>query len=307
MKSKTKFDPKVIQQFFIDHTEKFVFGLVAAVFLFFAYQSVTLSGYAKKPDELQRATEAATSQDQPVARRPASLKWKPRSSPTPTIIESARSPVDARGYPMPPCLNWKPIPPRRPRDAPDVFAVEKLRAIAGRGAIAKDNNSGTAGKRWVVVTGLVPYKKQLDEYRAKFEGAAWNDPHEDVPKYIGYFVQRAEVGAAATGGRRWTKFWMFPPFDPKESAAEAARPRAKEIVDARFLRFPLTAPPSLAAPLPLLMDSTWGKEAAFPPQIPLLEVEAADGEPTKVPAGGSPAGGGEKPSPPPVPSNWIRP
>ena len=42
MKSKTKFDPKVIQQFFIDHTEKFVIGLVAALFLFFAYQSFTL-------------------------------------------------------------------------------------------------------------------------------------------------------------------------------------------------------------------------------------------------------------------------
>ena len=53
MKSKTKLDPKVIQQFLIDHTEKFVLGLVAAVFLLFTYQSVTLSGYAKKPDELQ--------------------------------------------------------------------------------------------------------------------------------------------------------------------------------------------------------------------------------------------------------------
>ena len=39
MKSKTKFDPKVLQQFFIDHTEKFVLGLVAVLFLFFAYQS----------------------------------------------------------------------------------------------------------------------------------------------------------------------------------------------------------------------------------------------------------------------------
>ena len=32
-----KFDPKVIQQFLIDHTEKFVIGLVALLFLYFAY------------------------------------------------------------------------------------------------------------------------------------------------------------------------------------------------------------------------------------------------------------------------------
>ena len=73
---------------------------------------------------------------------------------------------------MPPRLNGKRIAPRRLRDAPEVFAVEQLRAIPGRGAFLKAaGNAGTVGQRWVVVTGLVPYKRQLAEYRAKFEGA----------------------------------------------------------------------------------------------------------------------------------------
>ena len=41
MKAKKKFDPKVIQQFIIDHTEKFVIGLVGLLFFYFTYNSVT--------------------------------------------------------------------------------------------------------------------------------------------------------------------------------------------------------------------------------------------------------------------------
>ena len=52
MKAKKKFDPKVMQQFFVDHTEKIVVGLVAVLFLYFAYTSATLQGYDKKPPDL---------------------------------------------------------------------------------------------------------------------------------------------------------------------------------------------------------------------------------------------------------------
>ena len=98
---------------------------------------------------------------------------------------------------------WKPFKPLRLRQTPDVFAVEQLRAIPGRGAFPKD--TGTTGKRWVIVTGLVPYKKQLDEYRNKFLTAASSDPAQDVPKYWGFFVQKAEVVPGAKEEPKWSK------------------------------------------------------------------------------------------------------
>jgi len=273
MKSKTKFDPKVIQQFFIDHTEKFVLGLVAALFLFFAYQSyeITGSGYVKKPEELVRATDAANAK---IVKGPANKTVGDKTStdvakflPYEEIINSAKKTIDPGLYPMPPRLFWEPIPPRRVRDAPEVFAVEQLRAIPGRGAtVPTEGNVGTSGKRWIVVTGLVPYKKQLAEYRARFDGAAWNDPREDKPNYIGYFVQRAELNPGATGEPQWSKFMVFP-SDANEAAKMGNRTMA-EIADSRFVH------PFLTAPLPLLMGATWGDEAVFPPQIPILEREA---------------------------------
>ncbi len=61
MKAKKKFDPKVIQQFIIDHTEKFVIGLVGLLFLYFTYNSVTqLPPYDQKPGKLESDINAAS-------------------------------------------------------------------------------------------------------------------------------------------------------------------------------------------------------------------------------------------------------
>ncbi len=159
---------------------------------------------------------------------------------------------------------------------PEVFAVEQLRAIPGRGAVPAPQgaagNANTAGKRWILVTGLVPYKKQLAEYRLRFEGAAWNDPHEDVPKYFGYLVQRAEVVPGSEP--KWSKSMIFPPFDAKE-AAKLGQQMAEEIADTRFVFS------SLTSPMPQLSDATWSSEAVSPPQIPVAErkVDNAEGTP----------------------------
>ena len=160
-----------------------------------------------------------------------------------------------------------------------------MRAIPGRLAVpAPQGNAGnaaTAGKRWIVVTGLVPYKKQLAEYHAKFEGAAWNDPREDVPKYFGYFVQRAEVVPGSEP--KWSKFMIFPFFDAKE-AAKLGDQLAEEIADPRFVS------PRLTSSMPLLEDATWGSDAVSPPQIPVFERKADNAEGAPAPdghAGGS--------------------
>ena len=259
MKSKKKFDPKVIQQFFIDHTEKIVIGLVAALFLFFAYTSITLNavdGYSKKPEDLKKATDAASAN---INNGPHTIKAEEKTQfpPYAQQVDEFKTPIDPDAYQMPPAWNWKPIAPRRLRGAPEVFAVENLRAVPGRGAVP--DAAGSRGRRWIVVTGLIPYKRQLAEYHAKFDGAAWNDPSEDVPKYAGYLVQRAEVTAGSEP--QWSKLMVFPPADVNKMVGQAA----EDVADPRYVNRGVTSP------LPLLVDATWGTDAVSPPQIPLVE------------------------------------
>ena len=203
MKSKTKFDPQVIQQFFIDHTEKFVVGLVAALFLYFAWQSyVTVgSGYPKQPAILKKATDDAQAR---IAKGPETktAENEAKFPPYAEEIDKFKTLLNPADYPMPNILNWKPILPRRLRDTPEVLLVENLRAIPGRGAFNVQN--GTVGQRWVVVTGAVPYKKQCDEYRSKFEGAT-EQTEKDTPTYVGFLVQRAEITPGSTGEPKWEK------------------------------------------------------------------------------------------------------
>ncbi len=286
MKAKTKFDPKVVQQFVIEHTEKFVMGLVAVLFLFFAYRSYVVvgNGYQRKPEELKAATKAAFDK---IALGPATKKPPaPTTKPVPDgpdfplyakIIDDHKLSIDAAKYPMPLGPDGSIFAPLRPREAPEVFAVENVRAIPGRGAVPNtinDRNAGnggpTAGKRWIVVTGLVPFKKQYEEYRKKFENHASYDPVKDIPRYRGYLIQKAEVVPGDTGEPKW-KSMMFPSLNKNELAAKIGV-QATEIADLRFTS------PRLTSPLPRLVDSTWGNEAVSPPQIPLMERELANAD-----------------------------
>ncbi len=275
MKSKKKFDPQVLQQFFIDHAEKFVVGLVAVVFLFFTYQAVTLKGYATKPDELQTRTKDASDKIAagPATKTAATVCAFP---PYPDIIDGARTTIDPGAYPMTLAFDWTPVAPRRVRDTPEIYAVERLRAIPGRGACLQ-GNAGTVGQRWVAVTGLVPYKKELDEYR-KFEGAAQVTDH-DLPEYVGFLVQRAEVAPGSKGEPNWPKRLTVCPSRMIEAKFANWSGTAAEVVDPRVTFEALTSR------LPPLADGVWGEEVAYPPQIKLLPPDAKPEE------AGQPGGG----------------
>jgi hypothetical protein len=290
MKAKKKFDPKLAQQFMIDHTEKFVVGLVAALLLFFAYQSVALPHYDKTTERLKSATEQAR---QRIAQAgPANaekIAAETKYLPYAEIIDGARQPVNPSDYPMQFPLNWKPTPPLHLRGAPNVLAVEDLRAIPGRGAMVAaggGNGAGgaaTVGKRWITVTGLVPRKKQDEEFKAKLEGAA-QETQNDKPQYAGYFIQRAEVVPGAATAPKWD-FSIFV-SGAAEAAAKMGNRTAPEIADSEFVH------PNLTSPLPDVTNFTWGDEAVCPPKIPV-----APPKPALAVGGLAPNG---QPAPPPV-------
>jgi hypothetical protein len=278
MKSKKKFDPKVIQQYLIDHTEKFVVGLVAALFLYFSYQSFLLPRYDKTTDILKTATSAARERvDKGGSATPERLKKATEFPPYAEIIDAARKPVLSEAYPMPNPYFWKPTALPNLRDVPQVFAVEELRAIPGRGAMIAANaanpggGAATVGKRWNVVTGLVPYRKQIEEYHAKFVGSAL-ETKNDEPQYMAFFVERAEV----VPGEKTPKWEFAAIFSNGTTIFSNATTEANstmggqvalEIADSGCVN------PNLTSPLPDIVNVTWGEEAVHPPKIPFVPAQ----------------------------------
>jgi hypothetical protein len=268
MKAKRKFDPKVIKQFFIDHTEKLVIGLVGLLFLYFTYSAVTLQvneSFKQTPKALADATEAAqaTMTRGPVGKTPD--KESP-IRPYKEEIDKFKQPIDPKGtlIEIPFCVNVVSQPHLRP--IPDVIPVMELRAVAGRGALSsRDNASGSVGQRWMLITGLVPNRAQAEEFHNKFKGAA--DDSFAEPTYAGFIVQRAEVPPGALGEPNWDKAVAVCNGNTFVRQMEKWNSVGSEVVDVQ------NTLPCLTSPLPPRMIGEWGDEVAHLPEIKLLPQE----------------------------------
>ena len=154
----------------------------------------------------------------------------------------------------------------RQRGEPPLYAVRDLRGTAGRGAVVMTERGSAQGHRWLVLTGLLPIAQQMQAYTEAFHDArSWN-PAKDVPMYVGYQVERAEVNG---GGEADQLPWK--PIDLKRAFAvqKSFRVAAREVVHYKYFpRQPTRAIP-MVFPLPPLMNARWGPEVAHPPGIPL--------------------------------------
>ncbi|MGD0896788.1 MAG: hypothetical protein ABR915_03060 [Thermoguttaceae bacterium] len=281
MKLRLKFDKKSLRQFFIDHTEKIVFGAVVACFLVVAYQAIERRGFElrgksrndSKPENLDKAVEAAQKniykESQPYDPKLQITDFK-------GIIEGSRQRVDWNVFAT--SIPWyrddvKPTSVLRPM--PTVLPVERLLAEAGRGPVvtaagtvegkgAKPSGGGVQGQRWVLLKGLVPLKKQKEAYKSAFQNASFQDKGKDAPIYWGFFVERAEVVPGSPAALKWDRLFRFnagtTPDDAQKLAASAG-----EVVDGKFVRA------GLVYPLPPVTNRAWGPEAAYPPEIPLAD------------------------------------
>ena len=96
---------------------------------------------------------------------------------------------------------------------------------------------------FVVVTGLVPFKEQIEEYDRTFKDAAGYDPQRDYPEYLDYLVQRADV----TGGG--PPQWEDVKLSTERDERVRSWPEIQEIADPAYLD-PYLA---LVYPLPPLL------------------------------------------------------
>lgn len=97
----------------------------------------------------------------------------------------------------------------RKRPKPQVFPVEQLQAVAGIAELAVKPATPEAPAEgmkitpFVIVTGLIPVQKQVDEYAARFGGVVFTDPKRDTPLWSDYSIERAVVGPK--GPEKWTR------------------------------------------------------------------------------------------------------
>ncbi len=309
MKLKVSFDKNAIKGFLLDHAEKFAFSGVMLCALALVLAAIGVKREERKPENLAESAERADNHINNLPRDPDRLAAS-------LTIENMRSPRedDYRHQ-----NSWNPrlVNPMDLRDEPPVLLVRELRPSAGYGAfrmrLPRETTSpatgrragamqaveGTRGQRWVVVTGLVPDREQVKAYEDFFEGRIKPNPEPDLPDYIYYRVERAEVDPYAEptdpDQLKWTALNLRAALTNAELSWSSTLP---EVVDERFVH------PRLAFPLgPKVMEEQsrgmawgggenllmgelgmegpmgggtgprgpWGEEVAHLPEIPLRQ------------------------------------
>ena len=306
MKTKLKMDKKAIQEFLVQHVEKIVFAAVMVCFVLIVYRATAREMFPKTPDN-----QPITPDKLAGVAGDAKEWWEqtvppPGDCPTgdyPAIAARSRIPIEEADYPTP--LPWdRPvINQRRKRGEPPLEPVAELRGTADCGRISMlaeiedaaaslppGGSGATArtlpnvrsvpverGQRWVVLTGLVPYGKQIERFQDYFKTAQKRNPQTDFPRYRGYIVQRAEVSSAdANEPLNWSETF-YSPTATKEALNKWGSLRTQmtsEAVDPFFLdKDGMNKGSVLCFPLPPLVGREWDKSVVHEPEIPFFRRE----------------------------------
>lgn len=304
MKAKLKgLSGPAIKGWFMAHGEKLAFGAAGLIFVLLVYKAV---GREVLPADKEppRLAEKATQATQHVV----NSKWDGTSLQPPVYVERAkRENIAALNYKLR-SFNRPIYDIKGKRGDPVILAAEGLRATAGHGILAlfanvdpnaprevRDQNYGDGdlapgqarpagvrapngstpeGKYWAVITGLIPVKKQLGEYQKEFERAKAEDRAADVPTYLGFTIERAEIDPNSPETLNWQKL--------DKVAANAFNARwattAREVVAAKFID------PKFTVQLPPLLGEDWKESVAHPGEIPLANAPPPPTDPAAVPA-----------------------
>ena len=272
---KKKFD---IKAFFIDHCEKIALALVIPAAIYVGLQGTKFEPLPWQPDALRKAADDAdthiksnerTAVDEGVSITQYDVKaqW---------IKAKIRSDLYRTE------VKWMPslFPEKNKRGPVDVLSVTDLRASSGLGAVAINSGTPAAialgaqpgtsrmGRRWVVVTGLIPVKKQLDLYLAAYASSVFTSPDRDTPTYFFYDVERAEVGINSNPNNfEWKRLNVFKAINEDQILWAGM---GTDPVDPTFLApIPSNLSIPMAYPLPPVTNR-FGEEVSHPPLIPML-------------------------------------
>mgnify|MGYP007073183421 CR=1 FL=1 len=282
MKSKMKLDVGAIKDIALEHGEKAAFGIVAVVFLMLVYSAIQRESLdaSKQPERLQEKvsqvrTHLTQAEFDPTAAGLAVVNYEDRAK-----IE----PIDPGDYTLEFPVNPPVADKKAQREMPKMFPIEQLRAVGGFGVFAVtggsapppaaagdtgvrrapkniggDENryrpkpdSALADRAYVVITGLVPIRKEVQAYSRAFDGAMGEDKDRDQPVYEKLIVQRAEVNPAQPDKLDWAD---LPANDEFVSKWEG---EMKEIVNSALVE------PALTEPLGPLVTGRWDSAITHP-------------------------------------------
>ena len=162
------------------------------------------------------------------------------------------------------------------------FEIKRQAVVAAPKAGKKALDLGNkAGKRYVVVTALVPLEEQIAAYNKAFLDVDYKQPqHDEMPEYTGFYVERAEVSPSEKDADpKWD--------EAKKSAVVIWNEKNQwagtdpEIVDLKYIygvredrmgrRGEVSSASPLVFPLGRRIDGHWGAEVAHEPEILLAE------------------------------------
>ncbi|TWT37904.1 hypothetical protein KOR34_28700 [Posidoniimonas corsicana] len=145
---------------------------------------------------------------------------------------------------------------------------------------------------YACVTAIVPVEDQWKLYKDAFSDALGYSSQRDMPKYLGYFVERMEVGSGAEG--KWTPVKFKDPVKNQwlgvVSGASIQRstqnwvPGMPPLVDGRYFH------PELTFPLPPMAGKPFGREVVHS-EVPLqMETDAKNANEEDLPVDEGPTG-----------------
>ncbi len=125
----------------------------------------------------------------------------------------------------------------------------------------------TRGQRWIVLTGLVPLEKQETAYAETLKQSVFFDPQNDSPDYLGYLVQRLEVGNSGEAANPdWDKATRFNSYKAvKDADDQWSLSKDTDVVDPKFIIH------KLVFPLGPLEGDRWDASVAHEPEIALAK------------------------------------
>ncbi|MBN1394316.1 MAG: hypothetical protein JW959_04785 [Pirellulales bacterium] len=285
MKVKVKLDLKTIQKMLLQNVEKIGLGGVVLIFIFMIYSAFTSSSverFQQTPQELiQLADEKKRAIDGDKELPEPDLKIQDYAA----LTQQLRTPIEEKHYATP--VVWDPpLFPKKPlRDTPPLLAAQQLRGSADVGAVqmkaevqeekagaemmmgTKQTTTEVRGQRWIVVTALVPYEKQLSNYFEALGPCKGYNATKDVPVYAGYWIERVELANPSEAANiDWSKAKAIPSGPAMDDArSKWASQSNTNVVDQKYF----DSKRRLVFPLPPLVGKQWDEGVAHPEEVPL--------------------------------------
>ncbi len=325
------FNKDSLKNFFVNHTEKVIFGFFVLGFLLMVWGGFSLKPLSISQSQFEDSVKNGRMKlenSQPDVSQYTAIDYEKEAE----LSAKSISPHALSLLEMNNSFRHPIAQPQVKRTQPPVLSVTSLQVSSGVGfcpdirnessvSPRSGQNAGktqlklTPGVRWVVVTALIPNLEQEKRFFETFRNSDVKYPDSDRPSYYSFYIEREEI--TSSGSQGWK------PLDVKESVLINRRYSASsgnEVVEQEFLTTqptPITAstkkpeqagslpvPVAMAMPLMNLSKHQWGADCAHLPEIPIITVVSRNEEPMEdeLDAPVAPAEGMERDKPQAIPT-----